>query len=1144
MCNKNIHKRCSLDSFGCKKCRDDMFPASCDIFSSGVNNKFFDPYNPDSLVNLIGSNDDIEAESEILDSLSKNLRKCKYTFLEDLNQSNNNKFNILSLNIQSLKGNFHKLIEEIEQLQKFDAICLCETNIDPSESTMGNHDLYNLEGFNAPIIQKPARMSNKGGGLAIYINSNKFNDESIKIIENISTAESPESGEFLFLEIDTGPKNKNIILGNMYRSPSHKPQNFIDKLSEICINLDKNMHKNIILVGDTNVDLIQHDTNTHTQNYFNCMSQHGFIPVISRPTRITDHSMTLIDHVFTNSLSNFLKSGILKDHFADHLGVFINISLNNLISPQSNGNYFFTDFSEANATKFEDLVNKANWQTVADATNANDKYNVFLEMYEKCYTTAFPTKTKKVKNPRGTGKPWMMEWLKEACDRKNRLYCNFINHPTTENKQNYTKYKKWTEKQIYKAKRKYYSNQITKCNTNAKKQWKLMNEIINRRKTNSKITKLKINDKDISNGSQISNHFNTYFCNIASKLKGELRMNSEISNDDNPLQYLKVCSCTADCTCTRSSIFLEPCTEAEIISIISELNNTSTADFNTKVLKSIKNIIAPIVTLLINASLEQGIFPSALKIAKVIPIFKSGKRNDVSNYRPISLLSVFSKIYEKIMYRRIISFLNNNKLINNRQYGFRAAHSCEHALLDAQSVLTRTLDNKETALLLLIDFSKAFDMVDHSLILQKLNYYGIRGIAHEWFKSYLTGRKQYVCVNCKTSNIDNLSHGVPQGSILGPLLFLIFINDLPNIFPVAHFVLYADDANIIVTGKTVEEIENKIKFLIPALTKWVGLNSLKLNTTKTKYMLISNTINHDFNIVIHNQQISRVKEEKFLGVLIDDKLSFNSHRVALAKKVANNCGVLFRARHMLNKKSLAALYYSFIQSHMIYCVSVWGLGNKTSINSIFVSQKKALRAISFTKLYKKDKVTGVYTYGHTKKIFKEYGFQTIHNLILMQVLNLMHKIKLAIVPEQIIKLFTIRSNSLNTYNPLNEHQQKRLARLNISINNVIGHDHNWGITKIFNEPCGRLKTINSTISILGPKVYNHFVSQINSQSVRLNSKATIKHENLGLTAFKSRMKAYILKIQSDGDGIYWSNTNSPLYTFTNRETVLRSDLRT
>ena len=306
-------------------------------------------------------------------------------------------------------------------------------------------------------------------------------------------------------------------------------------------------------------------------------------------------------------------------------------------------------------------------------------------------------------------------------------------------------------------------------------------------------------------------------------------------------------------------------------------------------------------------------------------------------------------------------------------------------------------------------------------------------------------------------------------------------------------------------------------------------------------MLISNTLNHDFKIVIHNKEIARVKEERFLGVLIDDKLTFKSHRIALAKKVANNCGVLFRARHMLNKKSLAKLYYSFIQSHMIYCVSVWGLGNKASINAIFVSQKKALRAISFTKLYKKDKITGVYTYGHTKKIFKEYGFQSIHNLILTQVLNIMHKIKLAIAPEQIIKLFTTEHNSLNLINPLHQYQQKRLSRLDISINNIIRHDHNWRVSKFFSEPNGRLKTTISTLAILGPKLYNHFVSQINCKTVTQNNKITIKHENLGVTAFKSRMKAHILKIQSEGDEIHWTNSNSPLYTFSNREVVLRSD---
>ena len=242
-------------------------------------------------------------------------------------------------------------------------------------------------------------------------------------------------------------------------------------------------------------------------------------------------------------------------------------------------------------------------------------------------------------------------------------------------------------------------------------------------------------------------------------------------------------------------------------------------------------------------------------------------------------------------------------------------------------------------------------MVDYSLILRKLSFYGIRGIAHDWFRSYLANRHQYVSVNGGNSEIGKLEHGVPQGSILGPLLFVIFINDLPNIFAGAHFILYADDANIIITGKTIREIENKINTLIPNLTSWVGVNSLKLNTTKTKYMIISNTIKHDFDIVIHNQTIARVTQDRFLGVIIDEKLTFNPHKKALARKISNNCGVLYRARYVLNQKSLVCLYYSFIQSHMIYCSNVWGLGTKRSLSSIFISQKTAIRAMSFTKLY-------------------------------------------------------------------------------------------------------------------------------------------------------------------------------------------------
>ena len=171
-------------------------------------------------------------------------------------------------------------------------------------------------------------------------------------------------------------------------------------------------------------------------------------------------------------------------------------------------------------------------------------------------------------------------------------------------------------------------------------------------------------------------------------------------------------------------------------------------------LKSVRSDITNVLTSTINMSLEQGIFPTALKLAKVIPIFKTGKRNDISNYRPISLLSIFSKIYEKVMYRRVIDYLNKKEYIYSRQYGFRAGHSCEHALLDAQSTIAKTLEKKETALLLLIDFSKAFDMVDHELLLQKLMHCGIRGAAYLWFKSYLSCRKQFVSLNGASSDVN------------------------------------------------------------------------------------------------------------------------------------------------------------------------------------------------------------------------------------------------------------------------------------------------------------------------------------------------------------------------------------------------------
>ena len=268
------------------------------------------------------------------------------------------------------------------------------------------------------------------------------------------------------------------------------------------------------------------------------------------------------------------------------------------------------------------------------------------------------------------------------------------------------------------------------------------------------------------------------------------------------------------------------------------MKNKATLDTKVSALKiaSENTKFIQILAKIITASFEEGVFPQSLKLARVVPVYKSGPKTEVSNYRPISLLTSFSNIYEKLMHNRIVNFMEANNSLHEMQYGFRSGRSCEHALLKAQSLLLDSLNKNQVSLLLLIDFSKAFDLVDHSILLQKLQHYGIRGKAHNWFKSYLNGREQFVSVNGSDSSKKRMNYGVPQGSILGPLLFIIYINDIPGILKVAKFILYADDANIILSGKNINEIDEQHSLLNTELLKWVDSNGLLLNLKKTNYM--------------------------------------------------------------------------------------------------------------------------------------------------------------------------------------------------------------------------------------------------------------------------------------------------------------------
>ena len=227
-------------------------------------------------------------------------------------------------------------------------------------------------------------------------------------------------------------------------------------------------------------------------------------------------------------------------------------------------------------------------------------------------------------------------------------------------------------------------------------------------------------------------------------------------------------------------------------------------------------------------------------------------------------------------------------------------------------------------------------MVDHTILLGKLSKYGIRGPALQWISSYLHDRTQYVSVN------GAISSTMPQGSILGPLLFILYINDLPGIAPLIHFIMYADDANIIIIGNSMAEAQAKANELLKLLANWVSANALKLNVGKTHYMVFSNTNTVTINLKLNGSVIHQFHHERFLGVIIDDKLSWKHHHMALANKISINAGLFFRARHMFKIETLKKLYFSFIQSHLTFCPYIWGLGSKNSINSIFIAQKKAI----------------------------------------------------------------------------------------------------------------------------------------------------------------------------------------------------------
>ena len=465
----------------------------------------------------------------------------------------------------------------------------------------------------------------------------------------------------------------------------------------------------------------------------------------------------------------------------------------------------------------------------------------------------------------------------------------------------------------------YYEKKLEECKSNMKSTWRLLNEVLNNKKSKSYLQTTFNNDnREISDPIEIADHFCEYFTNIGPNLESSIPPSSR--------------SCRSFLSGTyMNSIFLRPTTEQEILEICSSFRSGAASGYDQitmNVVKETVDVEIQPLTYIIDLSLSSGVVPDQMKIARVIPLFKSGDLSLFTNYRPVSFLPAFSEILERIVYNRLINFLNKYSILSCNQYGFRKNHSTAYALIQLYDKLSDAIDEGNVTLGLFIDLSKAFDTVNHDILLAKLEFYGVRGVALEWFKSYLSCRSQFVQYNGYSSSSKYIKCGVPQGSILGPLLFLLnIINDLCDVSKALDFILFADDTNIFYSHKDQNYLMEIVNTELKKLSSWFQANKPSINIKKSNFILFKTKQNRrtlDLHFSINENEIDRVHEVLFLGVILDEHLSWKPQIQNVARKISKSIGIICKSSFYLNKNSLCTLYYSLVYPYLHYCASIWG----------------------------------------------------------------------------------------------------------------------------------------------------------------------------------------------------------------------------
>lgn len=926
-----------------------------------------------------------------------------------------NDLKILSINCQSL-------LAKVEEIKLFlsqcahpsllpDIIALQEIWQIPVISNV------EIDGYN--FIYK-TRVSRQGGGIGFYIK------KGIPFTKTLTCEQFFVEGYYESLAIEISHSDKDLILNNIYRpnnvslgsgvrvTQHELDEKFLEYFSNHLEQLTES-GKKCLFMGDTNINLFKIGSENIPLDYHNIIVSEGFFNVISKATRISEDSASLIDQIGLNFSCKNLSAGVIVMPLSDHFPVFINLDLARSKNYAQSKFHCKRNFSKRNVNCMKQLLIDQDWNCVYNINDANVAYDNFMSIFFTCLNEVMPLKQVKINSNNFPRCPFMTIGLLTSRKKKHELFRRFKRKPTLSNKRRFVEYRNLYNKTLRAGKKRYFEDLLEKNKRSPRKFWNTLKTAagINCSKVSSP-PELCIDGVLIQNEQHIANAFNDYFAEIGPKKALEILPTNTSFTDTLP----------PECPV---SFFIYPLVPQELLEMIDSFDSNASTDINSLSMKFIKDIASGIIeplTHIFNLSVSTGIFPDSMKTSKTVPVHKKeGSMSDMNSYRPISLVNVFSKMLEKIVCTRLTNFLSNNSFFYDNQFGFLKGRSVQQALIKVLNFIAKEMNCNNLVVGIFLDVSKAFDILDRDILLHKLENAGVRGICHDWFKSYLSGRKQRVCLNNDiwSENEAELQLGVLQGSLLGSLLFLIYVNDFHRCNSLLN-VVFADDTTLLGSHSDPTILKNLVNTELSKVCHWFSANKLVLNIKKSSYMIFSfnnNVVERFSGIVFGGEPLKKVSKQtdpqdiRMLGIYLDQNLSFLNCFDRLLAKVNRAFFIIKRAKNILTKNGIKLLYFALIHSHLNFSSFFFHGLPKYRLNKIEVVQKKILRYIE-----------GRGYLEHTSQIFKEYDILPYSKLIEFNILKFMWQLNTNRLPltfsnewpqnSDVQQFYSLRnSNSLN-----------------------------------------------------------------------------------------------------------------------------------